>query len=38
MLKKILFILCVLSLANTAYAQRVEDKPYVADTTKWSRP
>ncbi len=36
MLKKILFILCLLTLVNTAYAQRVEDKPYVADTTKWS--
>jgi hypothetical protein len=38
MLKKILFILFVLMLVNTAYAQRVEDKPYVSDTTKWSRP
>jgi hypothetical protein len=38
MLKKILFILCVLMIANTAYAQKVEDKPYVSDTTKWSRP
>jgi hypothetical protein len=38
MLKKILFILFVLMLVNTAYAQKVEDKPYVSDTTKWSRP
>jgi hypothetical protein len=38
MLKKILFILCVLTFANLAQAQRNNDKPYVADTTHWSKP
>jgi hypothetical protein len=38
MLKKILFILCVLAGINTANAQRNNDKPYVADTTHWSKP
>lgn len=38
MLKKILFILCLLTIVITAYSQRVDDKPYVSDTTKWSRP
>jgi len=38
MLKKILFILCVLAFANLAQAQRNNDKPYVSDTTHWSKP
>jgi hypothetical protein len=38
MLKKLLFILCVLAFANLAQAQRNNDKPYVSDTTHWSKP
>lgn len=38
MLKKILFILCLLAFAQMAHAQRNNDKPYVPDTTHWSRP
>ena len=38
MLKKLLFILCVLAFANLAQAQRNNDKPYVSDTIHWSKP
>lgn len=38
MLKKILLIFCVFLLINKANAQKNNDKPYVADSTSWSRP
>ena len=36
MFKKIIFILCAFVLINNTYAQRNNDKPYVADSTKWT--
>lgn len=38
MLKKIVFVFFVFLFTQNVFAQKKEDKPYVPDTTSWSRP